>query len=102
VVLRAWLAERKGQPTVPAFPTISGSQLSHDGPQYLLNKHITAACRQCPSLATKHVTPHVLRYTLAMDLLHRGVDRSVIDLWLGRGPIETTAMYLQADLQLKE
>ena len=102
MVLRAWLAERKGQPSDPAFPTISGSQLSHDGLQYLLNKHLTVAGRQCPSLATKRVTPHVLRHTLAMDLLHHGVDRSVIALWLGHELVETTAMDPQADMRLKE
>jgi len=48
------------------------------------------------------VTPHVLRHTLAMDLLYHGVDRSVIALWLGHESIETTAIYLQADMQLKE
>jgi site-specific recombinase XerD len=37
-----------------------------------------------------------------MDLLHHGVDRSVIALWLGHESVETTAMYLQADMQLKE
>ncbi|MGO9361618.1 MAG: tyrosine-type recombinase/integrase [Xanthobacteraceae bacterium] len=101
-VLRAWLAERNGQPADPVFPTISGSQLSHDALQYLLNKHLAVACRQCPSLATKRVTPHVLRHTLAKDLLHHGVDRSVIALWLGHESVETTTMYLQADMQLKE
>jgi site-specific recombinase XerD len=101
-VVRAWMTERKGQPSDPAFPTKSGTRLSHDGLQYLLNKHLAAACRQCPSLANKRVTPHVLRHTLAMDLLHHGVDRSVIALWLGHESVETTAMYLQADMQLKE
>ena len=37
-----------------------------------------------------------------MDLLHHGVDRAVIALWLGHEFIETTAMYLQADMRLKE
>jgi site-specific recombinase XerD len=37
-----------------------------------------------------------------MDLLHHGVDRSVIALWLGHESVETTAIYLQADMQLKE
>ena len=37
-----------------------------------------------------------------MDLLQRGVDRSVIALWLGHESVETTQMYLQADLALKE
>ncbi len=101
-VVRAWLTERKGQSSDPAFPTMSGTKLSHDGLQYLLNKHLAVACRQCPTLANKRVTPHVLRHTLAMDLLHHGVDRSVIALWLGHESVETTAMYLQADMQLKE
>jgi integrase/recombinase XerD len=101
-VLRAWLAERKGNSSDPVFPTISGTPLSHDGLQYLLNKHLSVACRQCPSLANKRVTPHVLRHTLAMELLHHGVDRAVIALWLGHESVETTAIYLQADMKLKE
>jgi len=101
-VLRAWLTERHGQPSDPAFPTINGTALSHDGLQYLLNKHLAVACRHCPSLTSKRVTPHVLRHTLAMDLLHHGVDRSVIALWLGHESAETAAVYLQADMKLKE
>ena len=37
-----------------------------------------------------------------MDLLQHGVDRSVIALWLGHESVETTQMYLHADLRLKE
>ncbi|HME71447.1 MAG TPA: hypothetical protein VKM54_16470 [Myxococcota bacterium] len=37
-----------------------------------------------------------------MNLLHHGVDRSVIALWLVHESMETTAIYLQADMQLKE
>lgn len=101
-VLRSWLAERSGRSSDPAFPTINGTPLSHDALQYLLNKHLAVARRNCPSLTTKHVTPHVLRHTLAMDLLHHGVDRAVIALWLGHESVETTAIYLQADMKIKE
>ncbi len=76
--------------------------MSHDGLLYLLTKHLAVARRHCPSLIDKHVTPHVLRHTLAMDLLHNGVDCSVIALWLGHESMETTAVYLQADMRLKE
>jgi integrase/recombinase XerD len=102
LVLRSWLRERQGQPGEPAFPTTRGTALSHDALQYMLNKHLPAACRQCPSLARKRVTPHVLRHTLAMDLLHHGAGQTVIALWLGHESPETTSIYLHADMQLKE
>ena len=38
----------------------------------------------------------------AMQLLHSGVDRAVIALWLGHESVETTYVYLHADLKLKE
>jgi site-specific recombinase XerD len=101
-VLRGWLQERQGQPSDPLFPTTRGRALGHDGLEYLLNKQLMVARRHCPPLAKKRVTFHALRHSLAMNLLHHGVDRSVIALWLGHEKIETTSMYLQADMQLKE
>ena len=53
-------------------------------------------------MKTKRVSPHVLRHSLAMDLLQHGVDRSVIALWLGHESMETTQVYLHANLALKE
>jgi site-specific recombinase XerD len=102
LVLRSWLRERHGQPDEPVFPTTRGTALSHDALQYMLDKHLPAARRQCPSLTRKRVTPHVLRHTLAMDLLHHGADQAVIALWLGHESPETTSIYLHADMQLKE
>ena len=101
-VLRSWLRERQGQPGEPVFPTTRGTALSHDALQYLLDKHLPTACRHCPSLARKRVTPHVLRHTLAMDLLHHGAEQTVIALWLGHESPETSSIYIHADMQLKE
>jgi integrase/recombinase XerD len=101
-VLRSWLRERHGAADDPVFPTVRGTLLSHDALQKLLNKHLTAARRHCPSLRNKHVTPHSLRHSLAMKLLQNGVDRSVIALWLGHETVETTSIYLHADMTLKE
>lgn len=100
--LRAWLRERRGHDADPLFPNARGGPLSRDGIAYLLNKHVTAARRQCPSLDGKSVSPHVLRHTAAMDLLRHGVDRSVIALWLGHEQLDTVQIYLHADLDLKE
>ncbi len=70
--------------------------------QYLLAKHVAMAAARCASLQSKRVTPHVLRHTAAMNLLHHGVDSSVIALWLGHEQVETTQMYLHASLDMKE
>ena len=84
------------------FPRPRGTRLSVHGVQYLLNKHRTAAAKVCPSLKHKRVTVHRLRHTMAMDLLQAGVDRSVIALWLGHESVETTQIYLEATLAMKE
>ncbi len=76
--------------------------MSRDSVEDLLAKYAAIAHERCPSLKKKHVSPHVLRHSMAMDLLQRGIDRSVIALWLGHESIETTQMYLDADLALKE
>lgn len=100
--LRDWLRERKGQPEDALFPNARNQPLSPDGVQYLLRKHVASACRRCPSLKSKRVSPHVLRHSTAMDLLQHGVDRSVIALWLGHERMETTQIYLHASIELKE
>ena len=101
-VLVAWLREPPRQPDQPVFPNARGGRLSAHGVHYLLAKHVTAATRTCRSLGTKRVSPHVLRHAAAMDLLQQGIDRSVIALWLGHESIETTQIYLDADLELKQ
>jgi site-specific recombinase XerD len=101
-VLRAWLAERRGEQPQPLFPNRTGGPLSRDAVEKRLALHTAAAARECPSLKTKNVTAHTLRHTAAMRLLHAGVDTSVIALWLGHEQAETTQIYLHADLALKE
>ncbi|MBI4318743.1 MAG: site-specific integrase [Chloroflexi bacterium] len=101
-LVEAWLRERRGAPDAPAFPSIRGGALSRDSVEHLVSKHAATAQRNCPSLMHKNVTPHVLRHTAAMELLRAGVDRSVIALWLGHESMETTQMYLHADVHMKE
>lgn len=101
-ILRTWLTERAGHPDDPAFPTRAGRALSRDALQRRLAEHTTTAALSCPSMATKTITPHVLRHTAAMQLLHAGIDTSVIALWLGHERLETTQIYLHADMALKE
>jgi integrase/recombinase XerD len=101
-VLRAWLAEQHGEPTDPLFPASHGGPLSRDAIERLLTKHAQVAQRACPSLRGKRLSPHTLRHTSAMRLLHAGVDTTVIALWLGHETTRTADAYLHADLALKE
>jgi len=81
--LSIWLAERGGPETAPIFCTGAGRALSRDAIEHLVTRHAATAASTIPTLATKHVSPHTLRHTTAMALLHAGVDLSVIALWLG-------------------
>jgi len=101
-VIKEWLLEPTQSSEQCVFSTARGSRLSADAVQDLLAKYQSLAEEVCPSLRTKRVTPHLLRHTLAMELLHAGIDRSVIALWLGHESVETTQIYFSADLALKE
>jgi len=100
-VLKAWLREPARHNAQALFPSAIGGRLSPDSVADL-PKHVACAAHACPSLRQKHVTPHVLRHTMAMELLQEGVDRAVIALWLGHESAETTQIYLDANLALKE
>ena len=101
-VLRAWSRERDGEPRSPLFPTRSGGPLSRDAIEHRIAHYTRIAAEGCPSLRDKKITAHVLRHTTAMRLLQAGVDTSVIALWLGHENVETTQIYLTADLAIKE
>jgi integrase/recombinase XerD len=102
IALRAWQREQQGRPEAPVFPNARGGPLSRDGVAYLLANHVATAQQRCPSLQGKRVSPHVLRHSAAMALLHSGVDGAVIALWLGHESMDTTQMYLHASLELKQ
>ncbi len=102
VALQSWLKEPARRGAKALFPNVHGGRLSADTVQSLLAKHVCVACKRCPSLTSKRVSPHVLRHGAAMELLQAGVDCSVIALWLGHESIETTQTYLHPHLALKE
>jgi site-specific recombinase XerD len=100
-VLKAWINEQGDDESSILFPSSNGGRLSPDAVQHALATRVAAALQKCPSLTKKRVTPHVLRHTAAMELLQAGVDRSLIAIWLGHESLDTTQVYLDADLHLK-
>lgn len=101
-VLRSWLREHKGAPSDSLFPSRRGTPLSRDAVEWLVKKYGKIASQKEPRLKSRSISPHVLRHTAAVRLLQAGVDRSVIALWLGHEQVETTQIYLHADLSIKE
>ena len=101
-VIAEWIREQGQHSTPILFPNARGGRLSADAVQYLVTKYGAVARQTCSTLGSKRLTPHVLRHTAAMELLQAGVDRAVIALWLGHESVETTQIYLDADLALKE
>jgi integrase/recombinase XerD len=100
--LTSWLAERGGHGPDPLFCTRRSRPLSRDAVERLLAKYVTTAAGTCPSLQAKTVSPHTLRHSAAMALLHAGVDITVIALWLGHESPASTRVYLHADMEIKE
>jgi site-specific recombinase XerD len=101
-ILKAWFRKLGNNADSVAFPNARGKPLSRDGVDYLLKQAVRKATIDCPSLATKTITPHIVRHATAMHLLQAGVDIATIALWLGHESIETTHVYIEADLALKE
>jgi site-specific recombinase XerD len=101
-LLRRWIDERTAPAIAPLFPARHGGPLSRDAVERLVKKYTKLAADKCPTLLRKHVSPHVLRHTTAVRLLQAGVDCAVIALILGHESVETTQIYLDADLAAKE
>jgi integrase/recombinase XerD len=94
--------EVAGNPGDPLFPGPGGRPLTRDAIRRVIERHVVTAAASCPSIATKRVSPHVLRHSAAMQLLDAGGDTAVIALWLGHESIRTTDIYQHADLSLKQ
>jgi site-specific recombinase XerD len=101
MALSTWVKDQGETGSQFLFPSLRGGRLSADAVQHLVRKYATAAAKSCPSIARKNVTPHVLRHSAAMELLQAGVDRSMIAIWLGHESVETTQVYLDANLAIK-
>jgi integrase/recombinase XerD len=99
-VLKAWFREQSVAATPLAFPSARGQRLSRNGVDYILKQAVAGA--NCPSLKDKRIHPHAIRHTTGSHLLQSGVHINVIALWLGHESIETTHIYVEADLATKQ
>jgi len=99
--LRAWLAVRGSVRVPELFVNARREGLTRSGVEYLLDKYVGTAKQKCPSLATKRVSPHVLRHTCALTILQATKDLRKVSLWLGHAHMQTTEIYTRADPSVK-
>ncbi|MBK7647007.1 MAG: site-specific integrase [Betaproteobacteria bacterium] len=101
--VRAWLRLNSPFDTAsPLLPNRNGHVMTRANVTLRLTLAVQSASSAQPSLANRHISPHVIRHTTAMHLLQSGVDISVIALWLGHESPLTTHQYVEADLAMKE
>jgi integrase/recombinase XerD len=101
-ILKEWFREIDAREDAMAFPSVRGAPLTRFAIRLLLRKAVQVASTRCPSLKSKRVSPHVIRHGTAMALLQAGVDLAVIAVWLGHESVETTNVYVHANLAMKE
>lgn len=94
-VLNEWIAVRPAANNRILFLSQRGQPLSTDGFAYILDRHVATAEKSTPSLKRKRVTPHVLRHSAAMAILHATKDVRKVALWLGHADMKTTEAYLR-------
>jgi site-specific recombinase XerD len=88
--------------SVPLFINARGQRLSRYGLRYMVGRRVAAAGKTCPTLLTRTITPHTWRHSTAMHLLQSGNDLNMIRSWLGHASIETTNLYVEIDLEMKQ
>jgi site-specific recombinase XerD len=99
--MRAWLAIRGTVAAPEIFVNSRREPMTRAGFEYILGKHVRTAIKDCPSLATKRVSPHVLRHSCALTVLQATKDLRKVSLWLGHATMQTTEMYTRADPSIK-
>ena len=95
--LRAWLVVRGTVPVPELFVNAEGDAMTRAGFEYILDKHVCAASKNCSSLSGRSVSPHQLRHSCALTMLKATRDIRKVALWLGHADIRTTEVYLRAD-----
>jgi integrase/recombinase XerD len=101
--LRQWRRENPGGPGSFVF-TARGTdrKMSTDAVAKRIKIHAATAAATCPGIASKTVSPHVLRHAFAMKLQSAGVGGPSIALMLGHESPASSRPYLHADLELKQ
>jgi integrase/recombinase XerD len=85
-----------------AFLNRRDEPLTRFGSYTIVRRAVGRATKTLPTLAAKRISPHCLRHSCAVHLLRSGVDINTIRAWLGHVSLNTTHIYAEVDLEMKE
>jgi integrase/recombinase XerD len=100
-VVKEWISIRPKVNTPEIFLNSKHCAMTRSGFKYILSKHIKIAALTQPSLIVKHVSPHTLRHTCALNTLKSTHDIRKVSLWLGHENMKSTEIYLRLDTSEK-
>lgn len=95
--LQDWLQVRSETKSMALFLNAGREAMTRSGFEYILDKHVRTASIRQPSLTQKRVSPHIMRHSCAMHILHATGDIRKVALWLGHTSLQSTEVYLRAD-----
>jgi site-specific recombinase XerD len=79
-----------------------GNPITRFGIYDVITRYAHVVEKKMPSIKNKRVSPHTIRHTTATHLLQAGVDINTIRAWLGHVSINTTNIYAEVNLKMKE
>jgi site-specific recombinase XerD len=89
-------------PADTLFVNRFGAPLTRSGIEYIVGRYAAKAAQATTSLRNQKITPHCIRHSTAQHLRQSGVDINLIRSWLGHVSVDTTGLYLESDLEMKE
>jgi integrase/recombinase XerD len=103
-VLNSYLHQRapKEPGTQQVFLNANGAPITRFGIRYITRKYGAQVQVKQPDMTAKRVNPHTIRHTSAMHLLRAGNDINMVSYWLGHADINTTHIYVEIDMEMKQ
>lgn len=104
IALKSYLLQRapKEPDTRRVFLNANGAAITRFGIRYITRKYGAQAQVKQPNVTAKRVNPHTIRHTSAMHLLRAGNDINMVSYWLGHVDINTTHIYVEIDMEMKQ
>jgi integrase/recombinase XerD len=100
-LLKQLVAEHStNDPERAVFVSLQGLALTRFGIYKIVRRHTRSLLK--PNESPRRISPHTFRHTSAVHLLEAGVEVNVIRGWLGHVSLDTTNLYAEINIRMKQ